>query len=249
MMICSYADESADSRVYSVSALLGRLSTFVELGRQWRLALIDEDIGEIHAARLENRRSPYDRLERDQRDRLQRRFIGLITRLPIWGFHSFVELTAHKKYAVALRKQLDGYDDPHLFAFRMAVEVMAIEIDDYRVKNEPIAFVFDQHQQHESKARELYDKLSLGDWPLAHRLGSITFGSRATYVELQAADLWAYEARKNISDSVLQPHSERWQLTLFKEAGRFNLQGYTENELPRMIERMEREADEAARKR
>lgn len=247
MMICSYADESADQRVYSVSALLARLPTFVELGRRWRLALAAENIIELHAAQLENRLAPFAELERDQRNRLQRRFIGLITALPVWGFHAFVELAAHKKHATTLRNYLGRYDDPHLLTFRIAIESMAIEVDDYRIRNEPIAFVFDQHQQHENRARELYDKMALGDWPLAHRLGSLSFGSRATYVELQAADLWAYEARKDISDSVLKPHPERWQLTLFKESGRFNLQGYTEKELPNLIERMEREAGERAK--
>ena len=117
-------------------------------------------------------------------------------------------------------------------------------VSDYKVKDEPIAFVFDQQKQYEGRAKDLYGRLSMpGNWPLAHRLGSITFESRLTAAELQAADAWAYESRKYVTEHVINGDLERWQWLLFKNAGRFNISGHTKDTVPRTIERVREEQE------
>lgn len=240
-MICSYADESGDKQVYSVCGLLGKLSNFIDLGRSWRAALQAEGLTEFHAAKLENHWEPYDDTSvftRDRIDYLQRKFIGLITSRRIWGFNAFVENAALKAHEAELLPFMPHLA-PYTFAFRMFVEIVALEIDDYKKKDEPIAFVFDQQKQYQGKAKEMYDELaSEGEWPLAHRLGSLGFESRLTHVELQAADCWAYESRKRVSDVVYHNGTERWQMTLFRDAGRFNIKGYPEKQLQDLIARL-----------
>ena len=176
-MICSYADESGDKGIYSVCGLLGKLGDFVELGRRWRAALLKERLTEFHSAKLENHLAPYEdaRFDRDRRDYLQRRFIGVITALPVWGFNAFVEVKALSAHESELKRFM-SHTEPYTLAFRMLIEIMALEIDDYKLRKEPIAFVFDQQKQYEGKAKEMYDYLATdGNWPLAHRLGSIGF--------------------------------------------------------------------------
>ncbi len=241
-MICSYADESGDKGVYSVSGLLGKLENFVELGRRWRASLLEEGIEEFHAAKLENHLAPYDHpsFGRERRDHIQRKFIGLITGLPIWGFNAFVEIKSLGAHESELQPFM-SHTEPYTMAFRMLIEIMAVEIDDYKLRNEPIAFVFDQQKQYEGKAKEMYDYLATdGNWPLAHRLGSIGFASRFDVVELQAADCWAYESRKYISDVTYSNFAERWQMSLFRESGRYNIQGYPEEQLNNLIARLKR---------
>jgi hypothetical protein len=234
-MICSYADESGDRRAYSMCGLLAKLEDFVELGRQWRIALKEEGLPEFHSAKMENRLPPHEDIDQDRRVFLQRKFIRLITDRKIWGFNAFVELDALKRHSDELAPYISDRE-PHLFCFRMAVEIMALEIDDYRIKNEPIAFIFDRHKEHEGRAKEIYDHLSTdGKWPLAYRLGSLAFESRLDFVELQAADVWAYESRKHVADAVLQTYAERWQFALFKKAGRFNVEGQTSETMPRFV--------------
>jgi hypothetical protein len=241
-MICSYADESGDKGIYSVCGLLGKLGDFVELGRRWRAALHQERLTEFHSAKLENHLAPYAdaSFDRDRRDYLQRKFTGVITGLPVWGFNAFVEIKALATHESEL-KPFMSHTEPYTLAFRMLIEIMALEIDDYKLRNEPIAFVFDQQKQYEGKAKDMYDYLATdGNWPLAHRLGSIGFASRLDVVELQAADCWAYESRKYISDVTYSKLTERWQMTLFKNAGRFNIQGYPEEQLQKLIARLRR---------
>ena len=241
-MICSYADESGDQKVYSVSALLSKLEDFVDLGRAWRSALKDEGLPEFHSSWLEQRKEPYENLERFQRDHIQKRFIRLIAERPIWGFHSSVELDAYKRHEAELKAILNGYQDPYLLTFRSTIESMAIEVNDYEVQDEPIAFVFDQQKQYEGRSKDLYERLAqTGNWPLAHRLGSITFESRLTAQELQAADAWAYESRKYVTEHVINKDPERWQWRIFADTGRFNVSGHTKDTIPKTITRAEQE--------
>jgi hypothetical protein len=112
-------------------------------------------------------------------------------------------------------------------------------VDGYKVRDEPIAFVFDQQKQFEGRAKDLYERLSRRNWPrgtdrkwpLAYRLGSIGFESRLRHVELQAADAWAYESRKYISESVLRDYPIRWQMQMFMDSGRFNISGYQKEQI------------------
>lgn len=242
-MICSYADESGDKQVYSVCGLISKLEEFVELGRVWRQALTEEGLTEFHASKLENNLKPFDDLKRfhkDYRDHLQRKFIGLITSRPIWGFNAFVEHAALSAHETSLKRFM-SHTEPYTFSFRMFVEILAVEVDEYKLKNEPIAFIFDQQKEFEGKAKEMYDYLATdGQWPLSYRLGSISFESRLNFVELQAADVWAYESRKHVTDYHFKKHEERWQMTMFKDCGRFNITGYPDAEMRQMIARMER---------
>jgi hypothetical protein len=85
-----------------------------------------------------------------------------------------------------------------LLAFQHTVEAMRLRLDKERApRNEPIAFVFDQQKELQGRAKQLYDSLKYsksGKISYRHRLGSLSFDSRFCQVQLQAADVWAYEA-------------------------------------------------------
>jgi hypothetical protein len=134
-------------------------------------------------------------------------------------------------------------DHPHLLTFRMLFELMAIEVEEIKYKNEPMAFVCDQQREHSDRTLKIYEELSGEErgWPLRHRLGSISFDSRFCKVALQASDTWAYEPRKWVSDQFTNL-PERWQVRLFKDSGRFNVQGYEETTVPRLLTRLREEA-------
>ena len=121
------------------------------------------------------------------------------------------------------------------------IEIMALEFDKHPVKNEPVAFVFDQQKQHEGNALEVYHDLRDSTWPLGHLLGSISFDSRFCKLALQAADAWAYEARKHISDHLVSKRPSRWQFDKFISAKRFNVCGYEDTTMPKMLARVKEE--------
>jgi len=100
----------------------------VELGRRWRRALADEGLPEFHAAQMEFRRKPHDNIDHDRKEFLQRKFIGLIAERDIWGFNHFVQIDALIAHESALKKHMT-HTEPHTFCFRMAVEILAVEVE------------------------------------------------------------------------------------------------------------------------
>lgn len=71
----------------------------------------------------------------------------------------------------------------------------------------------------------------------AHRLGGLYFDSRFRQIQLQAADVWAYESRKWVTDVLIKtlPDGERWQFKLLNETARHRIAGFPEEKLDDLI--------------
>jgi hypothetical protein len=112
--------------------------------------------------------------------------------------------------------------------------------------------VFDQHKELEGRAKRLYGSLinSKGDGiSYRHRLGSISFDSRLRQLSLQAADVWAYESRKHVTEVLIdeRPDCQRWQFEILRQTGRINISGFPPEALDRLAATM-REDLERGRK-
>ena len=217
LMNVAYCDESADSRpprVFSVSGYLGRAPDWFDLGRRWGIALREEGLEKtgFHMAHCEaGLAAPYH-VSREERDRLQRRFIGIINDTPLWGYAVAIELDAYQEIVGRT-----DYKKPYYIAFQYAVERMALVLEENHFRRgECIAFVFDQQQEHEGKAKSLYESLQSSDLKYVHRLGSLTFDSRFARLQLQAADVLAYESMRHFREGRLQGKGPRWQYRLLR---------------------------------
>jgi hypothetical protein len=243
MLVC-YSDESWDNRAFVVSGLLGYLPEWVELERLWRTMLDKQHLPEFHAAKCEIPREPFERYEREVRDLFQREFYGLICNLQLWGFCTAVwhadykerwsEFEEHRRHAVG------DFTHPYFLAFQHNIELMCLNLDRAGVpRNEPIAFVFDQQQEFEGRAKLLYESLRRskgGGITYRNRLGRISFESRLCVPQLQAADVWAYESRKYVTDMLIdnRPDRARWQYGLLEETKRMNIKGFPPESLDRL---------------
>ncbi len=243
MMVVAYNDESGDTRSYAVSGLIGALPTFVELSRLWQSKLDEYGLKEFHAAKCENRLPPFENYNRDERDLFQREFYSLIANSAVWGVCTAIWQSAYDQRRPAFEqhrvKPEGDFTHPYFLAFQHNIEKMSLKMDEGGFSpNERIAFVFDQHQELGGRAKLLYDSLS-GDVRTAHRhrLGSLTFASRSKYLELQAADVWAYESRKYVSDVLIdeQPDEKRWQLELLRRGQRMSVFGFPESSLDKLL--------------
>ncbi len=224
MMTLARCDESADTRgqpfAYVVSGYLGWQVDFLELERKWRIALDREGIEEFHMAKLENRLPPYEHLERDQRDHLQRVFIKLIIEARIYGFACAIDLRNYNAIIDKIRVKRGDFAHPYYLAFQHTVEEMALELEKPNVpKDECIAFAFDQQKEFEGNAKELYDSLSQSDFRYARRLGPLVFDSRKKILALQASDVLAYENLRYVREVHFGGQPERWQMKLLRSTG------------------------------
>jgi hypothetical protein len=256
MMVAAYSDESGDDRTFAVSGLLGLLPDWVELGRLWEQKLNEYRLPEFHAANCENRRKPFEGYERFMRDRFQSEFYGLIAKARLWGFCTAVFQSAYAERMTEFDKLRSGaegdFTHPYFLAFQHNVEAMCLRLDkEGAPRNEPITFVFDQQKEYEGRAKTLYDSMRNskgGQINYRHRLGSISFDSRFCQLQLQAADVWAYESRKWISDVKIdrRPDGGRWQFELLN-TGRNRISAFEAESLDRLILAMRNDLESKAK--
>lgn len=256
MMVASYNDESGDSRAFVVSGLIGMLPDWVELGRRWGAKLAEHRLPEFHAAKCENRLDMFSGYERGSRDMFQREFYGLITDARLWGFCTAVWQSAYAARWAEFEEFRSGVEGnfahPYFLAFQHNVEAMCLRLDrEGAPRNEPIAFVFDQQKEYEGRAKQLYDSMRNskgGQLTYRHRLGSISFDSRFRQLQLQAADAWAYESRKHVSDVLIDKRhdGQRWQFELFRETARINISGFAPECLDRLASAMREDLNKKA---
>ena len=219
----AYCDESATHiapTVYAISAYLGRGPDWWELGRKWRAALKDEGLSFFHmAACVNGRDAPYEGMDRERREALQRRFIGLINDTPLWAYAIAIELEPYANLMARMAKLGRREVKPYELCFQHTLERMAYVLDEGGFRaGECVSYVFDEHEEHQNAATTLYDALKRSQHPAARRVGSLTFGNDRTIEQIQAADVLAYESRahfrnRNMSDP---KKPERWQFTLLK---------------------------------
>ena len=202
-------------RFYAVSGYLGTAPDWYELGRRWQSALKAEGLATegFHMSKCEAKGPPYNMMDRHVRDCLQRRFIDIIKDTPLLGYASAIELEYYDEIIDDIKSIRKGFYKPYYLAFQATVERMSMVLEDAGLpRDECIAFVFDQHQEYQDKAKELYDSVKCSETlTYLHRLGSLTFDSRLSQLQLQAADIWAYESMRYIRDVKIKGGSARWQ--------------------------------------
>jgi hypothetical protein len=196
-------------------AYLGKSLDWFELGRRWEAALKEEGLTTtgFHMSKCESgSEAPYI-VHRDIRDRMQRRFIDIINDTPLLGYAHAIELRYYNEIIKDIERQRKEHYKPYYLAFQATVERMSMVLEDAGLpRDECIAFVFDQHQEYQDKAKELYDSVKCSQTlTYLHRLGSLTFDSRLCQLPLQAADIWAYESMRYIRDVKIKRKPIRWQ--------------------------------------
>jgi hypothetical protein len=252
MMLASYNDESGDKRTFAVSGLLGLLPDWVELDRTWKGKLAEYHLPEFHAAKCEQRLAPFDKYEREERDLFQREFYGLIANLRLWGFCTAIWQEAYRDRWVEFEgfrsdSRRGDLTHPYFLAFQHNIESMSILLDKQNApRDEPIAFVFDQQKEYEGRAKRLYDSMKQSDQvTYRHRLGSLSFDSRFCQLQLQAADVWAYESRKYVSDVLIdgRPDGQRWQFEILRATGRNIIRGFPPESLDKLAAWLREDSD------
>jgi hypothetical protein len=223
LMVVAYADESEHHKepaIYVVSALLGSGPEWFELGREWRQMLQKKGLEScgFHMSQCESgSEPPYNTMDRDERSALQRTFIDIIKKRKLWGYATGIAQGRYNQPDVKepAKATLGAFHKPYYFCFSHAIQWMANDMEAGGFPpDECIAFIFDRHQEYQGRAKALYDEILTQHIDNKHRLGHLGFDSRLKAVQLQAADIWAYESQRFLRQRVLgEPKELRWQLT------------------------------------
>ena len=222
MTVC-FADESEyhlTPSTYVVSGLLGNAVEWYDLGIRWRRALKDKGLEAygFHMSQCENgSEPPYNRMERPERYALQRTFIDIIQRSNLWGRATGIAQGRYNEADVkdAARAELGSVHKPYYFCFNHTIQWIANEVEEAGEfpREERVAFIFDRQQEYQGNAKALYDEVLTQHIENKHRLGHLGFDERMNAVQLQAADVWAYESQRFLRATMLGETKCRWQFT------------------------------------
>jgi hypothetical protein len=161
----------------------------------WRHGLLQHRISAIHMKDLIHFQGEYKKLGWDapKRDEALKDFISVIHVSRLIGFGVGVEVSAWKD----MRKRHPEIPDVQLFCFarilRMVVDRMKIA-----APRDFLNICFDSDPEFSSQRVRTYAELWKRDEPSRPYLSAITFADPNTYLPLQAADLLAWETRKDL---------------------------------------------------
>jgi hypothetical protein len=240
----AFCDESADerkARVWVAAGYFGSAEEWERFALAWDNALRDEDcLPAFHMVDCESGSGDFKGKPLEKRERLQRRFIDIVTRSKIKGaavgimlepYNRLLQRIRHYRHIPQGLSVSGSLADPYFWAFQHLVELIATDIEICQLPpEERVAFTFDQHQM-SGRAQALYDSvLHSESFQYRSRLGAIAFDDRRRVNPLQAADIIAYECRRHLNDSLLDGKPERWQWSEVKKRVP-NLQVYDKEQL------------------
>jgi hypothetical protein len=238
----AYCDESEDSEgrtVFAVCGYLGAMETWRSFQVLWKEALFEERIPAFHASACDGGHDAFHGMPPDRRAALQRRFYSIIRTVLIWGYASAVRLNHYDLVQARIRAVRGELSKAYYLLFQHQIEMMVFAAEDAKIPpDDQIIFAFDLQQEYQAKgkARRLYDSMrGLGESTAvsySHRLGGLEFVSARDTVQLQAADILAYENMRYLRECYPDhPENERWQWQLLRSSGRMNGRLFDEAQL------------------
>lgn len=211
-MVTAYLDESKDGpgkQVLVLAGYIGRDEDWEHLRTQWARLLEMFEIREFHATDCEAGWGDFAHMSGSGRTKLQWRFVRLLSdpANEVIGHLSAVDLRPYvpllPRFKSARRippgQAVNGdLGDPYFLALQLAVEFIAKSAWVSALPpEEKVEFVLDETSLG-GRARALYESIkndkNFSAW--TGRLGGVRLLSSAKCLPLQAADLWAYEARR-----------------------------------------------------
>jgi hypothetical protein len=220
-VIRGYCDESYDKdhRVYSLSGFVGRDKMWTKISRRWLNRCLADGVRCYHSAECEGAYGEFQNFTKQQIVSLNTDLVSILTEEKgIVGFGISIILEDHRRVSESSEKAKRVLGKhPYFMAMEYLVSDIANEILKAE-KNYSIAFIFDQQEEFQGRAKQLYDNVRSQSPHLARHMGTLTYADKRKFVPLQVADKLAYEVMKNMLNMKYDPkRKERIALTRMKE--------------------------------
>lgn len=219
-MLTVYVDESghsSDSRIVAMGGIMGNHLHMERFADRWRNVLGRHRATAFHMSELEGFLGQYAEWTVPQREALLADVFACWEDLFILPFGAAVIVEQYRRLPLIAQ---EAFIDPWFMCFQMCVsEAARAQIwhrDDPSPK-EKLAFFHDRQLEYQGRAVKAFRYLQ--DFGThGHRLGSLTSASMTDVIQLQAADLVAYEIRKLIENAIYHPEiPTRWPMRKLQE--------------------------------
>jgi hypothetical protein len=213
----SYAHvASKGEKPFVIAGYLAPAATWMEFAGRWNMSLHAEGLPYFHMADCDGGHGVFAGRSSSERERLQRRFIGIINQFPLRGVSAGVSQAAIAQLHDELARfraprpnERQSMVTPYLFAFEVCINEMLLQMESLP-SEERLAFVFDNQHEFEGRAHKVRAiLLGTESYRNRHRIGALTYEDKRDIrgIPLQAADVLAYEVMRSLRDS-----ANRWQM-------------------------------------
>jgi hypothetical protein len=217
-MIACYLDDSGkesnpESRYVAMAGYAAHDSYWDSFQGEWVHMLLKHGIVQVHMRDLIPIKGIYEQLGWDiqKRDEVIADFIEVIKRNHLIGFGVVVDRDAWKTHVAPLVKNAPKAEsNSHHFCFarmmRMLIDrIKRSGIDDF------MAVTFDTDREFAAARFNLFSDIWNTDTEARQYLSSISFADVVKHPQLQAADMLAWESRKELIQKIGGDSTTRWK--------------------------------------
>jgi hypothetical protein len=228
-----FFDESgchAAAKILTVGGWVATLSEWEKFERQWRLALKREGVSEFHFTDFDNNRGEYRGWSKERKEGFIKRIFKVLDSRDLKGFSGAIHIPDFKEVTQGSGTQLEEKPSPYLICQQYCIEMISKTI------NQKVYYVFDQQLEldHPAVVNFYQTKNRFPEW--GEKMAGISFQSKSDFVELQAADLLAYETAKSTHNRFFDPTRpvRKSMLALVRKRNRL-VGGYIDKDCSRTI--------------
>jgi len=202
----SFAHSVDKTEYYVVAGYLGNADSWANFEANWRSTMKELGITAIglHASPLEAGLGDYYGMLERRRREIEYRVVVDIAASNLLGFIAAIDMVAYRKHedklSASLGPRWGEFNRPHLLTVRNWVHSMCMALTPLKSRDK-IAFVLDRNGEFFKRAHEWYQidiNSEAIEW--RDRLGQLSEDNRNDAVGLQAADLLAFSAMRQLSN-------------------------------------------------
>jgi hypothetical protein len=201
-----------------MGGILGNHLHMEALADRWRQMRERHRFDVFHMSDLESFSGEFKGWGRERREALLADIFLCLKDLWIIPFGSVVIVEQYRKLLPQLAQQ--AFIDPWFMCFQMCVFEAAKTVtwhQDDPTPKEKLAFFHDRQLEYQGRAVTAFHYFKEAA-PFGHRLGSITSASMGDVLQLQMADLVAFEIRKLVENGIYYPNiPTRWPMRRLQE--------------------------------
>jgi Protein of unknown function (DUF3800) len=194
MMLTAYFDESgthSGSPILAVGGLLAPQDAWVQFAGKWSRALQKCGLAQFHMVEFENRRGAYKVLSETERTELITRLTDIIAETAVVGVAAAL---VKGDYATLQETENFTFGSEYSFCANECVRLFKDWMN-AQGSQRRIVYVFEKGAEGVSGLRQSFEE-GLESDPDRYHLQGLHFFTKADHTQLQAADIFAYEALK-----------------------------------------------------
>lgn len=214
-LYCDDSGTDADSNIAVAGCCIATVEQWDEFRRNWNAVNQRENFGVFHMADFVAKWGQFSQTEwrnQEKRDRTMRALLGMIKTRATFMISTAVVKSAYDEVVTGRLRQRMGKNH-YTFAVRHCVAL----VDKWRAQHgytEPLQYVFDRMGKGRGDIDEtVFKPALLGGDAAIQRYGIVkggwSFQDKSVVIQLQAADIWAWENLRYASRTFFAPKDAR----------------------------------------